>query len=147
MTTDDDDDKVQSLWQSGCCRYYIIAYNQYMKQHGGSIVNIIADMWKGFPMMSHTGAARAGVDNLTKSLSVEWAESGVRVNAVAPVSAAVCFLLSPAASYITGATLKVDGASSLYSTIYDVPDHKKWPEYSCGSEENTDEDSSPKSKL
>ncbi|XP_014769608.1 peroxisomal trans-2-enoyl-CoA reductase isoform X2 [Octopus bimaculoides] len=162
-----------------CCRE---AYNQYMKQHGGSIVNIIADMWKGFPMMSHTGAARAGVDNLTKSLSVEWAESGVRVNAVAPgiiysktaaanygntdvftmcrplipakrlgqpeeVSAAVCFLLSPAASYITGATLKVDGASSLYSTIYDVPDHKKWPEYSCGSEENTDEDSSPKSKL
>lgn len=36
--------------------------------------------------VSHTGAARAGIDNLTKSLSVEWAESGVRVNAVAPVS-------------------------------------------------------------
>lgn len=35
---------------------------------------------------SHTGAARAGVDNLTKSLAIEWADSGVRVNAVAPVS-------------------------------------------------------------
>ena len=35
---------------------------------------------------SHSGAARAGVDNLTKSLAVEWAPSGVRVNAVAPVS-------------------------------------------------------------
>ncbi len=41
-------------------------YNQYMKDHGGAIVNIIADMWRGFPMMSHTGAARAAVLNLTK---------------------------------------------------------------------------------
>ncbi|GFO00258.1 peroxisomal trans-2-enoyl-coa reductase-like [Plakobranchus ocellatus] len=60
------------------------AYNQWMKDHGGAIVNIIADMWKGFPMLSHTGAARAGVDNLTKSLSLEWVHSGVRVNSVAP---------------------------------------------------------------
>lgn len=35
---------------------------------------------------SHTGAARAAVDNLTKSLAVEWAASGVRINSVAPVS-------------------------------------------------------------
>lgn len=34
--------------------------------------------------MSHSGAARAGVENLTKTLAVEWAEAGVRVNAVAP---------------------------------------------------------------
>ena len=32
------------------------------------------------------GAARSAVDNLTKSLSVEWASDGVRVNAVAPGS-------------------------------------------------------------
>ena len=36
-------------------------------------------------LVSHTGAARAAVDNLTKSLAIEWAHSGVRVNAVAPV--------------------------------------------------------------
>lgn len=35
--------------------------------------------------MSHTGAARAGVDNLTKTLAIEWALNGIRVNAIAPV--------------------------------------------------------------
>ena len=34
----------------------------------------------------HAGAARAGVDNITKSLAVEWAAHGVRVNSVAPGS-------------------------------------------------------------
>ena len=64
-----------------CCREAFLAS---MDEHGGSIVNIIADMWRGFPGMAHTGAARAAVDNLTKSLSLEWAWRGVRVNAVAP---------------------------------------------------------------
>lgn len=50
----------------------------------GSIVNIIANIYRGFPGMAHTGAARAGVDNLTKSLAVEWAPYHVRVNAIAP---------------------------------------------------------------
>eukprot|EP00002_Diphylleia_rotans_P016577 TRINITY_DN3227_c0_g1_i11.p1 TRINITY_DN3227_c0_g1~~TRINITY_DN3227_c0_g1_i11.p1 ORF type:complete len:315 (+),score=60.91 TRINITY_DN3227_c0_g1_i11:46-990(+) len=116
---------------------------------GGSIVNVVADMWNGFPLMAHTGAARAAVVNLTMSLAVEWGRFGVRINAVAPgvilssgmlnypeaiqeqvgeyasqnpsgrlgteseVSAAIVFLLSRAASYITGATLRIDGGSSL----------------------------------
>jgi len=53
-------------------------------QKQGIIVNIIADIFRGFPGMSHTGAARAGVDNLTKSLAVEWSEHGIRINSVAP---------------------------------------------------------------
>ncbi|CAH1241308.1 PECR [Branchiostoma lanceolatum] len=66
-----------------CCRE---AYHSWMAENGGVIVNIIADMWKGFPMMSHTGAARAAVDNLTKSLALEWAANGIRINSVAPGS-------------------------------------------------------------
>jgi len=34
--------------------------------------------------MLHTGAARAGVENLTRTLAVEWSRYGIRVNAIAP---------------------------------------------------------------
>ncbi|PRP82214.1 trans-2-enoyl-CoA reductase (NADPH) [Planoprotostelium fungivorum] len=37
-----------------------------------------------FPGMVHTGSARAGVDNMTKTLAVEWAKYQIKVNAVAP---------------------------------------------------------------
>ncbi|WP_437782136.1 SDR family oxidoreductase [Sorangium sp. So ce1097] len=50
----------------------------------GRVVNVTASVGRGFPGMAHTGAARAGVENLTRSLAVEWAAHGIRVNAVAP---------------------------------------------------------------
>ena len=59
-------------------------YTQSMQQHGGSIVNMAADFRNGFPNMAHTGAARAGMVNLTMTLAYEWAVAGVRVNAVSP---------------------------------------------------------------
>ena len=60
------------------------AVNQYMGLHGGSIINIVACVENGFPGMSHTGASRAGVINLTKSMAVELAHCGVRINSVSP---------------------------------------------------------------
>jgi citronellol/citronellal dehydrogenase len=60
------------------------AYRQWMKAHGGAIVNMIADIWHGMPGMGHSGAARAGMLNFTETAACEWAASGVRVNAVAP---------------------------------------------------------------
>jgi NAD(P)-dependent dehydrogenase (short-subunit alcohol dehydrogenase family) len=52
---------------------------------GGSIVNIGATYaWTGGPSTAHSAAAKAGVDNLTKSLAVEWAPHDIRVNCLAP---------------------------------------------------------------
>ena len=50
-----------------------------------AICNILATQsFTGGPGMAHTAAAKAGVGNLTKTLAVEWAPHGVRVNALAP---------------------------------------------------------------
>jgi citronellol/citronellal dehydrogenase len=50
---------------------------------GGSIVQIIAVVGRGFPGLSHSAAARAGVLELSRSLAYEWGPR-VRVNCVAP---------------------------------------------------------------
>ncbi len=130
-------------------------YAQWMKRHGGAIVNMIADMWMGMPNMGHSGAARAGMLNFTETAALEWAP--VRVNAVAPgwiassgldryppemadhirgldkkvplgrlgteseISAAIAFLLSPAAAFISGACLRVDGAVPNAKRNWDRP--------------------------
>lgn len=59
-------------------------FKQSMSKTGGAIVNMLADMWGGMPGMGHSGAARAGMLNLTETAAVEWAFAGVRVNAIAP---------------------------------------------------------------
>jgi 2,4-dienoyl-CoA reductase [(3E)-enoyl-CoA-producing], peroxisomal len=52
---------------------------------GGSIVNISMTLhYRGWPQMAHATAAKGGIDALTRTLALEWASDGVRVNAVAP---------------------------------------------------------------
>jgi peroxisomal 2,4-dienoyl-CoA reductase len=54
-------------------------------QGGGSIVNISMTLhYRGWPLMAHATAAKAGIDALTKTLALEWARDGVRINAIAP---------------------------------------------------------------
>jgi NAD(P)-dependent dehydrogenase (short-subunit alcohol dehydrogenase family) len=52
----------------------------------GSIVNIVANVWRGMPQVAHTCAARAGVIYLSKTLSTEWAPLNIRVNCISPGS-------------------------------------------------------------
>lgn len=63
---------------------HTVATRAMIPSRRGRIVNITAVTVRGFPGMVHTGAARAGVENLTKTCAVEWATHGIRVNAVAP---------------------------------------------------------------
>jgi NAD(P)-dependent dehydrogenase (short-subunit alcohol dehydrogenase family) len=57
-------------------------------KQAGSIVNIVANVWRGMPQVAHTCAARAGVIYLSKTLSTEWAPLNIRVNCVSPGSIA-----------------------------------------------------------
>jgi citronellol/citronellal dehydrogenase len=61
-----------------------VAVRAMIPRKSGRIINVTAVVVRGFPGMSHTGAARAGVENLTRSLAIEWAPHNIRVNAVAP---------------------------------------------------------------
>ena len=131
-----------------------VAIQAMIPARRGRIVNVIANIYRGFPGMAHTGAARAGVENLTMSLAVEWSQFGILVNAVAPgvilssgtarypaavvergiretplkragtvdeVAAAIIFLASPGAQFITGATLRLDGGQALWGHTWEIP--------------------------
>ncbi len=125
---------------------------EQLKENKGQILNISATLhYLGTPMQIHVAAAKAGVDAITRNLTVEWGRYGIRVNGIAPgpiedtegmkrllppnlkealtqkiplkrfgrikdIEDSALFLCSPAASYISGVTLVVDGGHWLTGT-------------------------------
>ena len=53
-------------------------------KRGGAIVNIVTVISRGMPGVAHTCAARAGVIYVSKTVAIEWAPLGIRINCVAP---------------------------------------------------------------
>lgn len=127
---------------------------------GGAVVNIVVVTTHGLYGVAHSVAARAGVISLSRSLAVEWAPLGVRINCVAPgaietegwrvyspearaaypktnpmmragttweIAEACAYLGGPAAGFVTGEVLTVDGGGQLWGEVWTTgkPDYFK----------------------
>jgi NAD(P)-dependent dehydrogenase (short-subunit alcohol dehydrogenase family) len=62
---------------------------EHLTKPGACIINISAPQASHpMPLQSHVCAAKAGVDMITRTLAIEWAASGIRINSVVPGSVA-----------------------------------------------------------
>ncbi|HET8975886.1 MAG TPA: SDR family oxidoreductase [Solirubrobacterales bacterium] len=70
---------VQGTWQMT----HAAATKAFIPQERGKVVSVTVSPHMGFPGMVHTGAARAAVENMMRTLSVEWSRFGIRTVALA----------------------------------------------------------------
>jgi NAD(P)-dependent dehydrogenase (short-subunit alcohol dehydrogenase family) len=90
-----------------------VATGALIPSEGGKVVMIAPRPSDGL----FAAAARAGLENLARTLSVEWARYGVSAVAIAPgarteeddLAELVCFLVSPAGEYLSGCVFELGG--------------------------------------
>jgi len=148
--SDSDWDQITSVHLDGAFKASQIAYPYLKKSPAGAIVSLSSIVARvGLPKRASYSVSKAGIEALTRTLAVEWASDGIRVNAVAPgftesrwwqdlqdkglttaeklvaaiplgrlgkmseQAAAIYFLASAEASFITGQTLVVDGGTTV----------------------------------
>ena len=70
---------VQGTWQMT----HAAATKAFIPQRSGKIISITLSPHHGMPGMAHSGAARAAVENMMRTLSIEWARFNVKLCAVA----------------------------------------------------------------
>jgi|TARA_B100001094_G_scaffold230911_1_gene225635 NAD(P)-dependent dehydrogenase (short-subunit alcohol dehydrogenase family) len=129
-----------------------IAASLILNSSKGSIVNVSSIATRSVPLLTGYGAAKAGLEAMSRTMAAEWGQYGIRVNVVAPgtvktpragqdnldeaaskiplqrraesqdIADASLFLLSDKASYITGQTLTVDGGATLGSSGDSLPE-------------------------
>jgi NAD(P)-dependent dehydrogenase (short-subunit alcohol dehydrogenase family) len=138
-------------------RYVLVSCQRFASalienSDSGSIVNLSSIAARAIPLLAGYGAAKAGLESMSRTMAAEWGQYGIRVNAVAPgtvktpragqsdleeatqkiplqrrgepedIANAVLFLLSERAEYITGQTLTVDGGATLGVSGDRLPD-------------------------
>lgn len=148
--SDSDWDQITSVHLDGAFKASQIAYPHLKKSPAGAIVSVSSIVARvGLPMRASYSVSKAGIEALTRTLAVEWASDGIRINAVAPgftesrwwqdlqdrglttpdklvaaiplrrlgkmseQAAAIYFLASSEASFITEQTLVVDGGTTV----------------------------------
>ena len=129
-----------------------VASSLIEKSAPGAFVNISSIAARAIPLLAGYGAAKAGLESMSRTMAAEWGQYGIRVNAVAAgtvktpragqgdvqevaqriplqrrgeptdIANVVLFLLSEKAGYITGQTLTVDGGSTLGASGDSLPD-------------------------
>jgi NAD(P)-dependent dehydrogenase (short-subunit alcohol dehydrogenase family) len=85
LFSDADWDRSIGIMQTGVFRCSQVVGRHMLERGSGTIVNISSmNAWEAFPMRLAYCAAKAAVVSMTEVLAIEWADRGIRVNAVAP---------------------------------------------------------------
>lgn len=85
VTVDDWDDVINTNLRGAFLTASEFARRRLTEKRGGTIVNVGSTHGiLGFANLSVYGISKAGLHHLTRMLAIEWAEHGIRVNAVAP---------------------------------------------------------------